>query len=75
MYKNKVGGGMKYNTDKYSKILLIFLFGALNIAIITLLIGILELHKLGREEFLRSVIAMLTVVFLNYAALQVFDDE
>lgn len=65
---------MNYD-DKYLKILLILLFGVMNIGVIALLIIALDFKLLNRREIIDVVIAALITTLINYAALQVFADD
>lgn len=65
----------KFTSDKYLKILVVFLFGMLNIGAIVLLIELMNLVSLTRDELYKVAITILIIVFLNYAALQAFADE
>lgn len=58
--------------DKYLLILLIFLFGFLNIAVLTLMI---QAFKFDMDDLFKVSIITLVVVLVNYVALQVFYEE
>ena len=64
---------MKYTEDKHLKILLVLLFGLMNVGLVSLL-AIIILEGSSKEEITRLILGMLIVIFMNYAALQVFSD-
>lgn len=66
---------MKYSNDKHLKILLIFLFGILNVSVIALLLIALDFDNLNRREIINVIIAALITALINYAALVVFADD
>lgn len=57
--------------DKYLLILLIFLFGFLNIAVLTLMLRAFKFQG----DVLEVGIISFIIVLINYVALQTFSDE
>lgn len=58
--------------DKYLLILLVFLFGFLNIAVLLLMI---QAFKFSQNDLFEIAIISFFIVLVNYAALQAFRDD
>jgi hypothetical protein len=66
---------MKYLSDKLLKILLILLFGFMNIGLVISLSFLLDYNMLVKEQLLEIGIIILLAVLFNYIALWGFSDD
>ena len=73
--KNKVGGNMNPKLEKCILMMLILLFGILNIGVaITTTTLMLDFNKLVKEQLIEIVIIILIASFINYALLSLYKD-
>lgn len=65
---------MKYLSDKLLKILLIFLFGFMNVGLVISLSFLLDYNMVVKEQLLEIVTIILIAVLFNYIVLWAFSD-